>query len=60
LDIAWRAQRGAGGRNRGQGTAGKLLGDARLTTEGRSEKVEGKIQNAVGGMKDAARDGLKK
>ena len=41
-------------------TAGKVLGDAKLTTEGRSEKVEGKVQNAVGGVKDAARDALKR
>ena len=41
-------------------TAGKVLGDAKLTNEGRSEKVEGKVQNAVGGVKDAARDALKR
>ena len=34
---------------------GKAIGDAKLTTEGRSDKVEGKIQNAVGGLKDALR-----
>jgi uncharacterized protein YjbJ (UPF0337 family) len=33
--------------------AGKAIGDAKLTTEGKSDKVEGKIQNAVGGLKDA-------
>lgn len=32
--------------------AGKLLGDAKLAADGKSEKVEGKIQNAVGGLKD--------
>ena len=32
---------------------GKALGDAKLTADGKSDKVEGKIQNAVGGLKDA-------
>jgi uncharacterized protein YjbJ (UPF0337 family) len=27
---------------------------------GKSAKVEGKVQNAVGGMKDAVRDAVKK
>ena len=33
--------------------AGKLVGDTSLETEGKGDQVEGKIQNAVGGMKDA-------
>lgn len=33
--------------------AGRALGDAKLEAEGRSDKVEGVIQNAVGGAKDA-------
>jgi uncharacterized protein YjbJ (UPF0337 family) len=33
--------------------AGKILGDAKLTTEGKSDKASGKLQNAVGGVKDA-------
>ena len=33
--------------------AGKALGDAKLTADGKSDKVEGKIQNAIGGLKDA-------
>jgi uncharacterized protein YjbJ (UPF0337 family) len=33
--------------------AGKAVGDAKLTAEGKSDKVEGKIQNAVGGLRDA-------
>lgn len=33
--------------------AGKLIGDAKLTADGKSDKVEGKIQNAIGGVKDA-------
>ena len=32
--------------------AGKALGDAKLTADGKSDKVEGKIQNAIGGLKD--------
>jgi uncharacterized protein YjbJ (UPF0337 family) len=38
---------------------GKVVGDAKLVAEGNSDKVEGKVQNAVGGAKDAARDALK-
>ena len=35
--------------------AGKLTGDAKLQAEGKADKVEGKVQNAVGGLKDAAK-----
>jgi len=31
---------------------GKVLGDAKLTAEGKADKVDGKIQNAVGSLKD--------
>lgn len=31
---------------------GKVVGDAKLQSEGKVEKVEGKIQNAIGGLKD--------
>ncbi len=34
---------------------GKILGDAKLVADGKSEKVEGSFQNALGGIKDAAR-----
>jgi uncharacterized protein YjbJ (UPF0337 family) len=40
-------------------TVGKAVGDAKLQVEGQNEKAAGKIQNAVGGVKDAARDALK-
>jgi uncharacterized protein YjbJ (UPF0337 family) len=40
--------------------AGKLLGDDKLVAHGQADKVEGKIQNTVGGLKDAAKDALKK
>jgi uncharacterized protein YjbJ (UPF0337 family) len=33
--------------------AGKVLGDSKLVAEGKTEKVEGKIQSAIGGVKDA-------
>jgi len=32
--------------------AGKALGDAKLVTDGKDDKVEGKTQNATGGLKD--------
>ncbi len=32
---------------------GKVVGDAKLQSEGQADKIEGKIQNAVGGLKDA-------
>ena len=31
---------------------GKAVGDAKLQAEGKADKFEGKIQNAVGGLKD--------
>ena len=37
---------------------GKATGDAKLETEGKADKVEGKVQNAIGGVKDAVRDAL--
>ena len=40
--------------------AGKLIGDEKLKAEGRADQAEGKVQNAVGGMKDAFRDGAKR
>jgi len=36
--------------------AGKILGDAKLQAEGTADKAHGKLQNAVGGAKDALRD----
>lgn len=32
---------------------GKAVGDSKLQSEGKADKIEGKIQNAVGGLKDA-------
>ena len=34
---------------------GKVTGDAKLQSEGKADKAEGKIQNAVGGFKDTLR-----
>ncbi len=34
---------------------GKVLGDAKLKGEGKAEQTAGKVQNAVGGAKDALR-----
>ena len=39
---------------------GKATGDAKLESEGKADKVEGKIQNAVGGIKDTLREIVKK
>lgn len=36
--------------------AGKVTGDEKLKAEGRADQVEGKVQNTVGGVKDALRD----
>jgi uncharacterized protein YjbJ (UPF0337 family) len=30
-----------------------LVGDAKLQSDGKADKVEGKVQNAIGGLKDA-------
>lgn len=35
---------------------GKALGDSKLVAEGKTDKAEGKIQNAVGGLKDAIKE----
>ena len=40
-------------------TVGKIAGDSKLVAEGKADKTEGKIQNAIGGMKDSVRDALK-
>ncbi len=35
--------------------AGKALGDAKLRTAGKAEQIEGKLQNAIGSIRDAVR-----
>lgn len=48
-----------GSANQAKGTvkemAGKLTGDAKLEAEGKADKAAGKVQNAVGGLKDTLR-----
>jgi len=34
---------------------GKILGDSKLEGEGKADQAEGKVRNAVGGLKDALR-----
>ena len=36
--------------------AGKIIGDAKLQAGGKTEAIKGKIQNAVGSLKDELRD----
>ena len=36
-------------------STGKVFGDKKLETEGKTDMAAGKIQNAVGGLKDAVR-----
>jgi len=38
--------------------AGKVTGDAKTEAEGKAQQGAGKIQNAVGGLKDKAREAL--
>lgn len=35
---------------------GKAIGDAKLQSDGKADKAEGKIQNAIGGIKDALKE----
>ena len=39
---------------------GKAIGDAKLQSDGKTDKAVGKIQNAVGGLNDAMSDAVKK
>jgi uncharacterized protein YjbJ (UPF0337 family) len=32
--------------------AGKAVGDAKLESEGKADKIEGKVQNTIGSLKD--------
>ena len=34
---------------------GKAVGDAKLQSDGKADEIEGKVQNAIGGLKDALR-----
>ena len=35
--------------------AGRVLGDKKLEADGKTDKAAGKVQNAIGGLKDAVR-----
>jgi len=36
--------------------AGKISGDTKLQAEGKAEHAAGKVQNVIGGLRDAARE----
>lgn len=36
--------------------AGKAVGDVKLESQGKAEKTEGKVQNAIGGLKDTIKE----
>jgi uncharacterized protein YjbJ (UPF0337 family) len=38
---------------------GRAVGDTKLDSEGKADKVEGKVQNAIGGLKDTIKATLK-
>ncbi|MGG5823749.1 CsbD family protein [Falsiroseomonas sp. HW251] len=39
---------------------GKVTGDTKTEAEGKADKAKGKVQNTVGGAKDAVRDTMDK
>jgi len=39
---------------------GNLTGDEKLKAEGKADQVQGKVQNTVGGIKDAVRENDKR
>jgi uncharacterized protein YjbJ (UPF0337 family) len=39
-------------------TVGKMTGDSKLQGEGKADQIAGTTQNAVGGIKDAAKEAL--
>ena len=39
----------------GEEAVGKAIGDAKLQSDGKTDKAVGKIQNAAGGLRDAAK-----
>ncbi|WP_127753408.1 CsbD family protein [Devosia sp. 1566] len=54
--------KGAGNQAKGaiKDAVGGLTGDERLQAEGKADKTQGKVQQKVGEVKEAARDMLKK
>ena len=43
-----------------KGSIKEAVGDDKLQSDGKAEKTAGKVQNAVGGVKDTLRDIVKK
>jgi uncharacterized protein YjbJ (UPF0337 family) len=43
-----------------KGTAGRLMGDKKLQSEGKFDKAKGSAHNLAGDVKDMARDASKK
>jgi uncharacterized protein YjbJ (UPF0337 family) len=39
-------------------TVGRMAGDAKLESEGKAQQVAGKVQNAVGGVKDVVKEAV--
>jgi uncharacterized protein YjbJ (UPF0337 family) len=37
---------------------GKVTGDSKLETEGKGQQVAGKVQNTIGGIKDAVKEAV--
>lgn len=37
---------------------GKLTGDSKMQSDGKAEKIVGKVQNAIGGAKDSVREAI--
>jgi uncharacterized protein YjbJ (UPF0337 family) len=38
--------------------AGKIGGDSKLENEGKAQQIAGKVQNTVGGIKDAVKEAV--
>ncbi len=38
--------------------AGKATGDTKLESEGKAQKIAGKVQNTIGGMKDVVKEAV--
>jgi uncharacterized protein YjbJ (UPF0337 family) len=55
--IAGAAKQAVGGIKK---TVGKAVGDGKMEAEGRAKEAEGKVQNSVGGAKDAVREAVGK
>ena len=37
-------------------TVGKVIGDAKMVADGKNDKIAGKVQNAVGAIKDMIKE----